>query len=64
MAILWVLGEILAGMLLAGGVTAAVVLAGSQWGLRTGMWVAWITLAVCVAATVGVGERIRRRRRI
>jgi hypothetical protein len=64
MAILWILAETLAGVLLAGGVTAVVVLAGSQWGLRAGMWVAWIVLAVCVAATVGVGERIRRRRRL
>jgi hypothetical protein len=63
MTILWILAEVLAGVLLAGGVTAAVVLAGSQWGVPTGMWVAWITLAVCVVATVAIGERIRRRGR-
>jgi membrane protein implicated in regulation of membrane protease activity len=61
MAILWVLVEILAGVLLAGGVTAAVVVAGGQWGAETGIWVAWVVVAVCVALTVGLGERIRRR---
>jgi hypothetical protein len=61
MAILWVVAEVVAGVLLAGGVTAAVVVAGGRLGMQTDMRVAWVTLAVCVAATVAIGERIRRR---
>jgi hypothetical protein len=61
MGILWVVAEIVAGVLLAGGVTATVVVAGGRLGMQTDLWVAWVTLAVCVAATVAIGERIRRR---
>lgn len=58
-----ILGEVVVGLLVAGLVTAVVVLAATQAGYEPGAWVAWVVVAVTIAACIAVGERRNKSRK-
>lgn len=60
--LLWILGEIVVGVLLSGGVAALAVPMADTAGLATGPWVLWVTLAACLLVAIVAGERLRKRR--
>lgn len=63
MAVWWLLVEVMVGVVIAGVGVGAVVSAGTRWGLQTDPWLAWVLVALCVAAAIAIGERLRRRSR-
>jgi hypothetical protein len=63
MSVIWLFGEIVAGVLLAGGVTGVVTVAAGPTGLNAGVWLPGVILAVCVGASIATGEVVRRRSR-
>ena len=59
---LWFFGEVLAGVLGAGAISAIVVPLVARLGRDPGPAAVWITLAVSVVLCVAVGERLRKGR--
>ena len=59
---LWLFGEMLAGVLAAGAISAIVVPLVARSGRDPGPAAVWITLAVCIVLCVAVGERLRKGR--
>lgn len=57
---LWLLGEIVGGVLLAGVVMGLVVPVARHWDIALGTWVTWSVLALSIIVTVAVVERVRR----
>ncbi len=60
--LLWILGEVVVGLLVSGIVTGLVVGAARQSVDGAGAWVAVIITVASILASVVVGERMRRRR--
>lgn len=60
--LLWILGEVVFGILLSGGVTAIVVPITIQAGWDSGPWVIWVCAAASMLAAIVVGERLWKRR--
>lgn len=63
MTVWWLLVEVMVGLVVAGLGVGAVVSAGTRWGLKIDPWAAWVMAALCVAAAIAIGERLRRRSR-
>ncbi len=62
-AVLWLVAEVLVGVLIAGVVVAALVGASVEGGYPAAPWMVWTGVILCVALTVSVGEWLRRSRR-
>jgi len=60
--LLWILGEVVVGLLVSGIVTGLVVGAARLPGDGAGAWVAVSITVASILAAVVVGERMRRRR--
>jgi hypothetical protein len=58
----WFFGEMLAGVLAAGAISAIVVPLVARSGRDPGPAAVWITLAVSIVLCVAVGERLRKGR--
>lgn len=61
--IVWLVIEIVAGVLVAGILVGGVIGAASAGGYPTAPWMVWAGLAVSIALTIAVGESMRRRAR-
>ncbi len=61
--LLWILGEIVIGILLSGGVAALVVPAVMRAGWDTGPWLLWVSVAASVLVAIVAGERLWKRRK-
>lgn len=61
--LLRIVGEVLVGFLAAGIVVGIAVPASIQFGYEPGPWLAWAALAVSIAGSVVVGERMNRRKK-
>lgn len=61
--IVWLVLEIVAGVLFAGVLVGGAVGAATAGGYATAPWMMWAGLAVSIALTVAVGESMRRRAR-
>jgi len=60
--LLWILGEVVVGLLVAGLVAGLVVPASMRFGFDPGPWVGVGITATCIVVCVVVGERMRGRR--
>lgn len=60
--LLWILGEIVAGVLVSGGLAAIVVPLSMRAGWETGPWLIWVLLVACLLASIVAGERLWKRR--
>lgn len=58
-----ILGEVLVGFLAAGIAVSIAMPAATQFGYEPGPWLAWVALAVSIAACVAIGERMNRRKK-
>lgn len=61
--LIWILGEIVVGVLVGGLVGALVVPVMQQTGWGNGPWVAWLSVAVGMLASILAGEGLWKRRR-
>ena len=57
---LWIVGEVVAGVVVSGGIAAAVVPLAIRFGWPNGPWMIWIALAVGITLCVTAGERFRK----
>jgi predicted lysophospholipase L1 biosynthesis ABC-type transport system permease subunit len=60
--LLWILGEIVIGILVSGVVAALVVPGTMRLGWDTGPWLLWVIVAATVVACIVAGEWLRKRR--
>lgn len=60
--LLRIVSEVLVGLLAAGIVVGIAVPAAIQFGYEPRPWLAWVSVAVAVAACVALGERRNKRR--
>ena len=59
--LLWILGEVLFGVLVSGGIAALVVPIAEGANVPTGPWVVWVIVSACVLVAIVAGERLRKR---
>lgn len=59
--LIWILGEIVFGLLLSGGVGAILVPITMRAGWNTGPWMLWLVVAASVIVSIVAGERLRKR---
>ncbi|MEW6319880.1 MAG: hypothetical protein AB1635_02200 [Acidobacteriota bacterium] len=57
--VLWTLGEVIVGFLLAGVAGGVVVPAAVAVGVPLGPWFIWVALVLCVTGAILAGERLR-----
>ncbi len=57
-----ILGEVVAGLLVAGLVSGFGVGAAMQAGYEPGPWAVWVVVAISIAACIAGGERRNKRR--
>ena len=60
--LLRIVGEVFVGLLVAGIVVGIAVPAAMRFGYNPQPWLAWVSVAVVVAACIALGERRHKRR--
>ena len=58
--VLWIVGEVMVGVLVSGGIAGVIVASAARMGWATGPWMTWPVLVSGILLSVIAGERLRR----